>query len=100
MSYREIASAVRDWTEAHGLRLTTCWAGGEMLCADLSSPDGQSFRIAIDRPLNGVTGVRLVCVEGWTQNDPHQNWVVEAADVREALEEALEEVLRQMTVRW
>ena len=100
MSYREIAVAVRDWTAAHALRLTTCWAGDEMLCADLSSPDGQSFRIAIDRLINGVTGVHLVCVEGWTQNEPRQNWVAETADVREALEEALAEVLRRMMLRW
>jgi hypothetical protein len=100
MSYREIASAVRDWTEAHALRLKTCWVGGEMLCADLSSPDGQSFRIAIDRPLNGVTGVHLVCVEGWTQNEPRQNWVAEASDVREALEEAILEVVRRITPGW
>jgi hypothetical protein len=100
MSYREIATAVRDWTEAHALRLTTCWADYEMLCAELSSPDGQSFRIAIDRPLNGVAGVHLVCVEGWTQNDPRQNWVTEAADIREALEEALDEVVRRMALSW
>src|SRR5579862_9801692 len=96
MSYRDIALAVRDWTEAHSLRLTTCWAGGEALCADLSSPHGQSFRIWIDRPMNGVTGVHMICVEGWTQNEPHKNWVAETADVREALEEALAEVLKQM----
>jgi hypothetical protein len=96
MSYREIALAVRDWTAAHGPRLSTCCAGGELLCAELSSPDGQSFRIAIDRPVNGIAGVHLVCVEGWKQNDPHQNWVAEVADVREALDEALAEVRRQM----
>lgn len=96
MSYREIALVVRDWTEAHSLWLTRGWAAGETLYADLSSADGQSFRIAIDEPLNGVTGIHVVCLEGWTQNDPRRNWVAETHDVRDALEQALAEVLRQM----
>jgi hypothetical protein len=96
MSYREIALAVRDWTETHSLRLTTCWVGVEALCADFASIDGQNFRIWIDPPLNGVTGIHMICVEGWRQNDPHRNWIAETADVREALEEALSEVVKQM----
>src|SRR5882757_1451751 len=92
MSYASIDAQIRDWTRLHALKLFTSQGEREIRCVHVSSVSGECFQIRISPPEAGQVCVYAACIEGRREDDDDEIWRIPVADVRSALEIALQTV--------
>jgi len=98
MSHSSIDADVRVWAEKHSLGIDYGWAGRELWGTYLSSVAGDCFQIWVEPTPNGQIGVHANWIDGPNDLDPEpaRKWVVEESDLRNALEQAYEQVINWM----
>ena len=87
---------IEAWAQRHSLIISKNWAGRRVSSAYLSNIDGECFQIWIEPNSDGRIGVHIDYVEGPREPEPTREWMVDDDRLRDALEEAYDQVISWM----
>lgn len=103
MSYATIDAVIAEWAAAHGLKLCTEFGGPARFCY-VSGGEHECFQVSVDPPQGETVTVNAWSIETEDDAELHRHWRVPTADLRSALEVALEQIsawsARPLSRRW
>ena len=85
MSYTTIDPIIEAWVNKHSLTLYTKYQDSEVRSVSMVGASGRKFQVWIDQPLGGSVGVHV-----WDYKKRRQDWKVDADELDEILEMALQ----------
>lgn len=94
MSYEAVDDVISAWAASRGLALNTKFGGQPRRFCYLSGGQAECFQISIEPPAKGLVTVNVWDVETRDDAEFHRAWLVPVADLRPALEEAVEQIAR------
>src|SRR5579863_1599585 len=98
MSQSSIDAQVRNWAETHSLSVSYGFAGRQAWGVYFSNIAGECFQVWVEPITDGTIGVHVNYVDGPKERDtePKRAWTVEESDLKNALDQAYEQVVNWM----
>jgi hypothetical protein len=96
--YAAVDPVIRSWADQHEFRLSKAFGGQERRFCYVTGGPQECFQISIEPPEGSKVLVNAWSIETIDDEELHESWLVPVAEVRYALNLALDKI-RAWTVR-